>query len=69
MLKKVRVSNVNKLQIIRIGWKQKCRKILPFAMVGMWKAILITPTKSSSGIKDRRIDLILMASPLPAWIS
>lgn len=66
MLKKYDCQYVSKLQIIRLGWEKKCRKILPFAMVGMWKAILITPTKSSSGIKDRRIDLILMASPLPA---
>lgn len=42
---------------------------LPFAIVGMWKGILITPTKSSKGIKDRRMDRILIASPLPAWIS
>lgn len=52
-----------------MGEKKSGINILPLAMVGMWKGILITPTKSSSGIKDRRIDLILMASPLPAWIS
>lgn len=59
-----------KLQNITIQWeKNSTITILPLAMVGMWKGILITPTKSSSGIKDLRIDLILMASPLPAWIN
>lgn len=42
---------------------------LPLAIVGIWKAMLITPTKSPSGIRDLRIDRILMASPLPAWIN
>lgn len=39
---------------------------LPLATVGIWKAMLITPTKSPNGMSDLKIDLILMASPLPA---
>ena len=42
---------------------------LPLATVGIWKAMLITPTKSPNGIRDLKIDLILMASPLAAWIN
>lgn len=42
---------------------------LPLATVGIWKAMLITPTKSPNGMSDLKIDLILMASPLPAWIN
>lgn len=43
--------------------------VLPLAIVGIWNAMLMTPTKSPNGIRDRKIDLIRMASPFPAWIS
>lgn len=42
---------------------------LPLFREGSFKGMLMIPTKSSVGTRERRIDLIRMASPLPAWIS
>lgn len=42
---------------------------LPLFPVGSFSGILIIPTKSSVGTRERRIDRILIASPFPVWIS
>lgn len=42
---------------------------LPLLTVDNFSGILIIPTKSSVGTRDRRIDLIRIASPFPLWIS
>lgn len=41
----------------------------PLLRLGIENGMLMTPTKSSMGISERRIALIRMASPLPAWIN
>lgn len=41
----------------------------PLARLGMENGMLITPTRSSIGIRDLRMALMRMASPLPAWIN
>lgn len=38
---------------------------LPLLTVDSFSGILIIPTKSSVGTRDRRIDLIRIASPFP----
>lgn len=38
---------------------------LPLLTVDNFSGILIIPTKSSVGTRDRRIDLIRIASPFP----
>lgn len=43
--------------------------LLPLFKEGSFRGMLIIPTKSSVGTRERRIDLIRMASPFPVWIS
>lgn len=43
--------------------------LLPLFREGSFKGMLMIPTKSSVGTRERRIDLIRMASPFPAWMS
>ncbi len=43
--------------------------IRPLASVGIRNGMLITPTRSSMGMSERRMARIRMASPFPAWIS
>lgn len=43
--------------------------LLPLFREGSFKGMLMIPTKSSVGTRERRIDLIRMASPFPVWIS
>ena len=42
---------------------------LPLFREGSFKGMLMIPTKSSVGTRERRMDLIRMASPFPVWIS
>lgn len=42
---------------------------LPLFREGSFKGMLMIPTKSSVGTRERRMDLMRMASPFPVWIS
>lgn len=43
--------------------------LLPLFSEGSFNGMLMIPTRSSVGTRERRIDLIRMASPFPVWIS
>lgn len=43
--------------------------LLPFFKDGSFRGMLMMPTRSSVGTRERRIDLIRRASPFPVWIS
>ncbi|KAL0602946.1 hypothetical protein AAY473_029161 [Plecturocebus cupreus] len=42
---------------------------LPLLREGSFKGILMIPTRSSVGTRERRMDLMRMASPFPVWMS
>lgn len=53
----------------RLGGPRLQLLLLPLFREGSFNGMLIIPTKSSVGTRERRIDLIRMASPFPVWIS
>jgi len=76
------LSNINIYKYKSIGRINKYRLVLyacqvemvqkvcsPLVRLGMENGMLMTPTRSSIGIRDLKMALIRIASPLPAWIS